>query len=247
MKIGTYLLVGGFALVLFGIALLPASLIWQMVGPGVAASIPFKIEKVGGTAWDGFVVGRPIGAFTDRVAVQWEWLPARLVTGKLGFYLEAESADFRASGVVYKGVSGEGAHNVSGVMNVAMLDPFLKGLGASATGAVSIGDGVVVVNSERQITEAGGELVWREASVRTSLGDGLQTYTLPAISGVVAQRPEGTFVEVKQVDGGLPLGELGISSDGIFSATVLQRVMKLVGMQTSDENKVLIRTQQPLF
>lgn len=247
MKIRTYVLAGSLGFGLFAINQLPANLLWRTLGAQIASVIPFNVEAVGGTLWNGFVVGRPQGAFTERIVARWDLKPGALLLGRIAVGLGLESAGFKLDGVGYAGLSGKGLYDVSAVADASMLNPFVQGMGVSAAGRLNLDEIALSLNGDMQVTEASGSLAWNGGKVSTSFGGGGEQYSIPAVSGVVSQRMNGAFVDLKQVEGSKPLGEVGVTGDGILSVTVLQRVMTLAGMAAGDENKVLIKTQQPLF
>lgn len=247
MKIKTYVLVGMFSVSVFTLNQLPAHLVWQVIGPQVAPMIPFTVEGVGGSLWDGFVVGRPQAGLTDRVVARWNLKPGALLLGRVAAELGVESAGFKIRGTAYAGMSAKGAYDVSAAADASFLNPFLQGMSASASGQLTIDGLAVALNSDFKVTEAAGTLNWKGGSVTADIGSGPQQYTVPPVMGEISQRFNGAFVDLKQVDGNKALGEVGITGDGILSVTALQRVMTLVGMTAGDEDKVLIKTQQPLF
>lgn len=247
MKIRTYILVGSLSAGLFALSSLPAHLLWRVAGPQVSSFIPFSVESVGGSVWDGYVVGRPQGPVTDRMVVSWDLKPGSLLMGRLAVGLGLEGAQFKASGTGYAGLAGKGIYDFSAEADASMLDSYLQGMGASASGKVSMDSVAVGFNNDFQVVDAAGTVNWKGGTVQASFGEGQESYTVPAVTGVLSQRSNGAFLDVKQLEGGRALGEVGITGDGLLSVTVLQRVMTLVGMQASDENKILIKTQQPLF
>lgn len=247
MKIKTYVLVGMVSTGLFALNQLPASFVWGVVGPQLAPMIPFAVEGVGGSVWDGFVVGRPQGPFNERVVAQWNLQPGALLLGRFAVALGLESSAFKLSGTAYSGVSGKGAYDVTAVADASMLNPFIQSMGVTAGGELSVNELAVSVDGDMQVTEAAGTLNWKGGMVSASLSGSPEQYSVPPVVGVVSQRMNGAFVDLTQLEGGKPLGEVGITGDGILSVTVLQRVMALAGMAAGDEDKVLIKTQQPLF
>jgi hypothetical protein len=247
MKIRTYVLVGSLSFGVFAINQLPANLLWRALGAQLSPVLPFAVESVGGSIWNGFVVGRPQGAFNERVLAQWDVKPASLLMGRLALGLKLESSGFRVSGTGYAGLAAKGVYDLSAKANAAMLDPILQGMGVSASGELILKDVSVGLGKDMQVTDASGSLLWRGGTITAGFSGSPEQYSVPPISGIVSQKQNGAFIDVKQVDGAKPLGEVGLTGDGILNVTVLQRVMTLAGMEAGDENKVLIKTQQPVF
>lgn len=247
MKIRTYVLVGSLSFGVFAINQIPANLVWRTLGAQLAPVIPFTVEAVGGTLWDGFVVGRPQGPFNERVLAQWDIKPAGILMGRLAVGMHLESAGFKVSGTGYSGLAGKGVYDMSAVADASLLNPFLQGMGASAAGQLNVNDLAISLNKDMQVTDAAGSLLWKGGTVSAAFAGSPEQYSIPPVSGTVTQRQNGAFVDLKQVEGSKPLGEVGLSGDGILSVTVLQRVMTLAGMAAGDEDKILIKTQQVLF
>jgi len=247
MKIRTYVLVGSLSFGLFAINQLPANLVWRTAGAQFAPVIPFTVEAVGGSLWDGFVVGRPQGPFNERMLVHWDFQPSALLLGRLAIGLGLEGSSFKFSGTGYTGMAGKGFYDVSAIADASMLNPFVQSMGVSASGKLNIDELAVALNSDMQVTDASGQVMWSGGAVSASFSGSPEQYTIPSVAGAVSQRMNGAFIDLKQVDGGKPLGEVGVTGDGILSVTVLQRVMTLAGMAAGDEDKVLIKTQQPIF
>lgn len=247
MKIKIYVLAGLASAGIFALNQLPANLVWRSVGAQVAPMIPFAVEGVGGSLWDGFVVGRPQGPFNERVVARWNFKPGSLLLGRLAIEMGVESSGFKLNGTAYAGLSGKGVYDVTAAADASVLNPVLQTLAVTAKGELSVDALSVALNNDMQVDEASGSLLWKGGNVSASFAGSPEQYAVPPIAGIVSQRMNGAFVDLKQIDGNKALGDVGLTGDGILSVTVLQRVMTLAGMPANDEEKVLIKTQQPLF
>lgn len=247
MKIRSIVLVGLLALLVFAIALFPASLAWKSVS-SMASGLPVKVERVGGTIWNGFFVGKlnnPV--LRGPVVVSWDLKGLRLLMGEANVGLSLEGQAYRLSGSGHWGLWGKGVADLNGDVQAHMLNQSLRQFDVSAQGVLKIED-LSINLSGKKITKANGQISWSGGSV-TAAGRGASDPIMyPAVTGLVSEVDGNLLLAVTETQSKAPLGELGLLPEkNLGSVKVLQRVLTLAGMDSGgDDDKVLINMQQPL-
>ena len=246
MKIRNLILIGVLSCVVFAIALFPASILWNMVS-GSVNGLPVQVERVGGTVWNGYAVGRLRTQFVrGPVVIDWDLKGIRLLMGEIAIGLRAEGNDFRIDGSGHWGLWGVGVSHLNGDVQADMLNQSLRQFGISASGVINV-DGVSVNLAGNTITTAEGWVRWSGGQVQAP-GTGSRTpLDIPPVNGEVREQEGNLFLTVTEAKGNQLLGEAGLLPEkGLGSLKVLQRVLSLVDMGSGDDDKVLVNMQQPL-
>ncbi|RLT93271.1 type II secretion system protein N [Ketobacter sp.] len=247
MKIRNLILIGVLSCIVFAIALFPASILWSMVS-GSAGGLPVQVERVGGTVWNGYAVGRlRTQIVRGPVVVDWDLKGLRLLLGEVAIVLRAEGNDFRVSGAGHWGLWGTGVSHLNGDVQAELLNQSLRQFGISASGVINI-ENISVNLSGQTITNAEGWIRWSGGRVKAP-GSGSRTpLDIPPVNGQVREEEGSLFLTVTEAKGNQLLGEAGLLPEkGLGSLKVLQRVLSLVGMGAEGgDDKVLVNMQQPL-
>jgi len=245
MKIRSLILIGLLSSLMFAVALLPASLVWRLVGG--ALPVPMLVERVGGTVWDGYMLGRinnPVAP--GPVVIRWDLHGLRFLLGEASVGLGVEGAQYRLRGTGFWGLWGKGIADFNGDMNAAMLDQALSEFGVRPDGVVKLSS-VAVTFSGSRVSRAEGVLGWSGGQVRVR-DVGPQPLDIPGIRGELSESEGNLILGVTETRENKPLGELSLMPEqGLVGVKVLKRVMAIAGMGSQgDEDKVLLNLQQPL-
>ncbi len=238
-------------MLMFAIAFLPAKLVLTPLTGKMAASEPgidVKVEQIGGTVWDGFAIIRmPKELNRVPVAIKWDVKALRLFIGELALGLGFESSDFRLDGFGFLSFSGKGVSALSGDIQAAIFDRLLKPQGISINGQLNINDVTLAIGDSR-VTKAGGSLEWSGGNVQLPPGAGGERVEFPGLRADLNEVNGDLLVPVIETATNQPLGEFALLMEqGLYSITVLQRVMTLAGMDNDgNDDKILIKQQQPL-
>ena len=249
MKVRSYIAIGVSSFLMFVVALFPANLVWSTVASSVASAVPGKVQTVGGTIWDGFVVADlRIGDIKGLYLAKWQVHPLNLLLGEVSLDLRVESEGVIASGSAYIGLLGKGVQDLTGQVSASMAEPILKQFDASAEGGLHF-DGLTVAMSGDKISDASGEIRWDGGKVSYRSGRSTQTVDFPAVVGTLTENEGSLTLTLIEMKGKKALGEAMLRPDGIGGVKVLQRVMTLAGFSSSpgDDDKVLLNIQRPLF
>jgi len=249
MKVRSYIALGICSFLVFVVALFPANLVWLAAESSVGSAVPGKVQSVGGTLWNGFVVADlRAGPVNGPHMIQWELHPLNFLLGEISLDLLAEGIDFTVEGGAYFGLMGKGVQGLSGNVKASMAESLLKDLGASAEGDLTLNN-VTVEMSGDLIDEASGDIRWGGGKVKYRAGRSTQSISFPGVLGTLSQQEGVLTLALIETKGQKPLGEAMLRSDGIGGVKVLQRVMTLAGMSSSpgDDDKILMNIQRPLF
>lgn len=245
MKIRSLLLIGLLSGLVFAVALLPASLVWRLAGGMMP--VPLMVERVGGTLWDGYLVGRisnPVAP--GPVVIRWDLHGLRFLLGEASLGLGLEGSQYRLQGSGFWGLWGMGIEDFNGDMKAAMLEQALGEFGVRPDGMVKLSN-VSVKLSGKRVTLAEGELGWSGGQVVVR-DAGPQPMDIPGIRGQLSEAEGNLIIAVTETRGNQPLGELSLLPEqGLVGVKVLKRVVAMAGMGSQgDEDKVLLNLQQPL-
>jgi hypothetical protein len=246
MKTGTYLAVGLLTAAVYFLYSLPLAWVWSAFGGHVAPLLPAQVERVGGSVWAGHALLRPFQMPSQRVLVGWDLAGWKLLLGQVSTGLHVESTNMILDARVSAGIGGYAVEGGNATMDLALISPMLQDFSVQAGGLVRVQGVSVAASRDLQFSAGEGRITWEGGNVSLGYGGG-EVYRVPAVQGVLSTRDHGLMLTVTEVDGGKLLGEAGVSADGIGSLMVLQRVMTLVGMQGASDDKILVKTQQPLF
>ncbi|MBV1920280.1 MAG: type II secretion system protein N [Pseudomonadales bacterium] len=249
MKVRSYIAIGVISFLIFAVALFPANLVWSSVASSVASAVPGKVQTVGGTIWDGFVVvDLRIGSVKGLHLAKWQVHPLNLLLGEVSLDLMVESEGLRASGDAYIGLLGKGIQDLTGQISASVAKPILKQFDASAEGGLNF-KGLTVAMSGDEIADASGVIRWDGGKVSYRSGRSTQTVDFPAVVGTLTESEGSLNLSLIEMKGKKALGEAMLRPDGIGGVKVLQRAMTLAGFSSSpgDDDKVLLNIQRPLF
>ncbi len=249
MRLTGYIFLGVLSFLVFVFALFPANLAWKAVPEQTRRSLPIKVDQVGGTLWDGFAVFQsPGGPLRGQFAVQWEFHPLALLALQAAMTLKVQTAGFDLGGRFHVGVNGYGVSDLSGKLDAALINGWLRSQGVTASGDLKL-DNVELVVSGGQVDSASGRITWGGGPVKYSQGRNRQNLELPPILGTVSSDNNGgvllNFVETRNKQ---PLADLSVNKDTVGGIKVYQRVLKIAGMGGSGkkDDDILFNLQQPL-
>lgn len=219
-----------------------------MVPQSLTQGLPIKVEQVGGTLWDGFIVGKTFrGPVKGQHVFSWDLNPLWLLTADVSADLRAEGDDYKVSGTAHIGLFGKGFSGLNGQIDVGLVNDMLKELGATATGELKIQDVTLEFGRGTDIDAAEGMLSWGGGPVSYRQGRNSQNLDFPAIKGTLTQQEGGVLLSVVDSKSNNRLAELTLKGP-IGGVTVYKRVMKLAGMgNPPDEDEVLVQLQQPIL
>ncbi len=249
MKVRSYIALGIISFVVFVVALFPANIVWKSIESSVSAAIPGKVQVVGGTLWNGFVVlDLRAGPVTGLHVAQWDLHPLNFLLGEVAVDLMAESESLIVSGGAYIGLFGKGVDDLNGNVSATMIEPLLKEFGASAEGALHVENLSVKVSGD-SVSDASGVIRWDGGKVQYRSGRSSQSIDFPGVQGTLTENEGALTLAVIETKGNQSLGEAMLRADGIGGVKVLQRVMSLAGLSSApgDDDKVLVNLQRPLF
>lgn len=247
MKIRNLLLIGLLSLLVFSVLLFPASLAWKFAS-GAVAGLPIKVDRVGGTIWDGFLIGKinnPV--LRGPVVVEWDFKGYRLLLGEAALGLNLEGQAYRLKGSGHWGLWGKGISGLNGDVQAHLLNQSLRQFSVSAEGVLKMED-VSVNLSGKKITVATGQISWSGGKVVPTGRGAVDPIMYPAVKAVFSETDGDLLLSVTETKSKAPLGELGLMPEkNLGSVKVLQRVLTLAGLNDGgDDSKVLINMQQPL-
>ncbi|MDX1694432.1 MAG: type II secretion system protein N [Ketobacteraceae bacterium] len=248
MKLRYYILLGVFSFVFFLIALFPAALAWKMVPGSVTQNLPIRVEQVGGTLWDGFMVGKTFqGPVKGQHVFAWDLNPLWLLLADLNAGLRAEGDDYRVSGTAHFGLLGKGVSDLDGRVQAELVNDMLKQLGAKASGELMLKDVTLEFGSGTEVEKAEGLISWGGGPVSYRQGRHSKNLDVPAIKGTLDQKDGGLLLSVVEAENNAALGELTLKGP-IGGVVVYKRVMRIAGMgNPADEDAVLVQLQQPIL
>lgn len=247
MKLRSLILVGLLSAIVFAIALFPAGLAWKMAS-GSLAGLPVTVERVGGTVWNGFMVGRlnnPV--LRGPIVVDWRLKGLRILMGEIAVGLRVEGNAYRLEGGGHWGLWGKGLSDVDGDLQAQLLDQSLRQFGFSAGGVLTLRDVSANLSGQR-ITKGEGEISWSGGEINAPGSGANGPIIYPPVLGNLEETEGALLISVKETESNLPLGELSLMPEkNLGSVKVLQRVISLAGMgDGGDDDKVMLNMQQPL-
>ncbi len=248
MKLRYYILLGVFSFLFFLIALFPADLAWKMVPKSLTQNLPVRVEQVGGTLWDGFMVGKTFsGPVKGQHVFAWDLNPLWLLMADLSAGLHAEGDDYKVSGTAHIGLLGKGFSDLNGRVQADLVNDMLKQLGAQASGELMLKDVTLEFGSGTEVDAATGLISWGGGPVSYRQGRRSQNIDVPPIKGTLSQKEGGLLLSVVEANSNAALGELTLKGP-IGGVVVYKRVMKIAGMgNPEDEDAVLVQLQQPIL
>ncbi|MCG8668433.1 MAG: type II secretion system protein N [Pseudomonadales bacterium] len=248
MKLRYYILITIFSLMFFTIALFPAGLAWNLVPKSVSQGLPLKVKEVGGTLWDGYIVGKTnSGPVRGQHVFSWDLSPLSLLMADLSTDLHAEGDDYKLKGTAHYGAFGKGFSDLNGSVDIALVNDLLKQFGAKASGELKIQDVTLEFGSGKTVNEANGEILWAGGPVTYKDGRRSKNIELPAVQGTLTQNEGAVQLSVVERKSKNKLGELSLKGT-IGGVVVYNRVMRIAGMgNPEDEDEILIQLQRPIF
>lgn len=249
MKSRSYILIAVIALLFFLLAFIPAKFAWNLLPETTKSDFPLAVEEVGGTVWDGYVVGTfSSGMLPGPTALSWEFKPLRLLLADLAVAVSAEHSAFDIEGTLRSGLfGGKGVQNLNGEVSADLANQFLEQMGAKVSGVLNLRDLTLAFADEMKVADADGQIEWPGGPVSYNDRGMQQNIEVPALLGNVEQQDGGLRMAVTEQKGQGLLGELTLDGP-IGGVVVFKRVMRLVGMgNPEDEDAVLVQLQQPLF
>ncbi|MGC1507252.1 type II secretion system protein N [Ketobacter sp. MCCC 1A13808] len=247
MKLRNLIILGVCSIIVFAILFLPASLLWRAAS-GSLAGLPLQVERVGGSVWDGYAVANLRNpALRGPVVIDWDLKALRLILGEVRLGLRVEGQAFQLTGDAFTGLWGKGANDLNGDIQARMLDQMLREFGVSAGGALKVNQVGFNISGNR-VSSAEGQITWGGGMV-TAPGRGRSNpIDFPPVKGELSENEGNLMLAFTETKGNKSLGELGLLlENGVASVKVLQRVLRLAGMEASgSDDKVLVNMQQPL-
>jgi general secretion pathway protein N len=225
---------------------LPLPWVWSAFGGHVAPLIPAQVERVGGSIWNGYAIVRPHMMPAQRLLVGWDVSGWQLLRGQLSSGVRLEMASMMFEAEISGGAAGYTLTDANATLDLQLIEPMLREFSIQAGGVVRAEKVSVDASRDLRFHRADGRITWDGGSVSLGYGGG-DVYRIPGVLGVLSTRDQGLWLTVTETASGKLLGEAGLSGDGIGSLTVFQRVMTMVGMQGASDDKILVKTQQPLF
>lgn len=248
MKLRYYILLGVFSLLFFLIALFPADLAWKMVPKSVTASLPLRVEQVGGTLWDGYAVAKSFsGPVKGQHVFAWNLNPLWLFLADLNAGLRVEGSDYKASGTAHFGLTGKGVSGLNGQVRADLVNALLNQFGAQASGELLLKDVTLEFGSGTDVSQATGLISWGGGPVSYRDGRRTQNIDVPGIKGTLTQQDGGLLLSVVESTSNAALGELTLKGP-IGGVVVYKRVMRVAGLSNpADEDAVLVQLQRPIM
>ena len=139
MKLRYYILLAVCSCFFFVVALFPAALAWKLLPTSLTQGLPIKVEQVGGTVWDGFVVGSlNTGPVRGSNVFSWDLNPLWLLLADVSSGLHAEGENFKLTGTAHVGLLGKGFSDLNGKVDTQLVNDLLKQMGAKAEGELVV-------------------------------------------------------------------------------------------------------------
>ncbi|MCG8312301.1 MAG: type II secretion system protein N [Pseudomonadales bacterium] len=248
MKLRYYILLATFSCFFFVVALFPAALAWKLLPQSLTQALPIKVEQVGGTLWDGFIVGSlSSGPVRGSNVFAWDLNPLWLLMADLSSGLHVEGGSFKLTGSAHVGLFGKGFSDLNGKVDTQLVNDLLKQFGAKAAGELVVRDVTLDFGSGTEVNDATGTLSWAGGPVSYRQGRNSQNLDLPAVKGTLTQQDGGVLLSVVESKTQARLAELTLKGP-VGGVVVYKRVMKLAGLsEPEDEDAVLVQIQQPIF
>lgn len=184
MRLTTLAVIGTAAYATFLVALMPASYVARQVQEGSRGAL--QVHEASGTIWKGMgraTIATPAGPLAlERFT--WRFLPARLLSGRLGFEVEGESLGFAGRGELGRTLAAWEARDVS--------------LAGEAAGAGSFMPLLAHWRPEGKVAVQASRISWDERELR---GDARLEWRAAALA-LSEVRPLGTYRAELRGDGG---------------------------------------------
>jgi hypothetical protein len=209
--------------------------------------MPAKVQQVGGTLWNGFmVVNYPRPPFPGNYAIEWDLHPLSLLGLNLASTVSVKGAIAEITGRFHLGLNGYGVRDLNGEIASALVNTLLRQQGVTASGQLQL-KGLELVVADSEVSSATGELFWEGGAVTYQQGRNKENLNFPPVRGNLKGVDGGILLTVVEAAKNQVLAEASLTRDAVGGVRVFQRVLRIAGMQGSGpDDKSLLSLQQPL-
>jgi general secretion pathway protein N len=240
MRARTIAVVGIAAYLVFAVATIPARFVTQrMAVPGT-----LEFSEAQGTLWNGSARAN-LGAALPIETLRWRLLPARLVSGRLAFAVDATGRAIEAHGQLERGLGDLEARDLRARADAAALAPVVP-LAAAWRPEGALTATAPVVAWDGRGLRGSAQVEWRDAALAASDVRPLGSYridaraeggpakiTLATLDGPLRLAGTGSFV---------PPASLAFSGEARAqgaSASALEPLLNLLGPRRADGARAL--------
>jgi len=195
---------------------------------GAVSSLPVRISSVSGTLWQGTGL---VSFQKHQIDIDWSLNGWSLLTMQPEINLHAKTGKTtEVSGIVSVSDSMATLKDLTGALDVSLLNPYLKAQRVSGQGVVKFYDLSLEFNhQENQIVSTNGRLLWQGAQATYPGPKGIETVTLPDIAGRLSDTDKGAELDVMSGQDGSKLASVFVMNQGWAGIKVRKRSVDLVG------------------
>lgn len=236
-------LIGLLLVVVFAVAFAPATLL-TMVFPAEGG---VELLQPQGTLWEGnadlYLAGQPAGQ------ADWDFQPASLLRGRLGYQLRLAGPDHSLQGLLSAGF-GAARVDLAGRLGAGFANQWLGAYDIAITGDLALEDVQARIPYDFRASGDGtssGSLRWAGGPVRYRLAGRDFTGELPPL---VAYLGDALEAVVYPEEGETPLLNLRVMRDGFVSIGVTQLLTRLAGNPwpgSHADHEVVLEVEEQLF
>lgn len=213
--------------VIFLIVYFPAQFALKLAEDALARA-PVKFQSVSGTIWNGQGV---VSFQRINADVAWSLNGVSLLTLSpevdVSLQIDRETelaARLRVSN------SSLMVNDLTGKVQVSMINPYLKAHRVSGQGIVKLYDlSLAFDHQNKKVESASGRLLWQEAQATYPGPKGIENISLPDIAGRLSSDDKGAVLSVLSGDNGAGLASVFVMNQGWAGLKVRKRSVDLVG------------------
>ncbi|GLQ29712.1 type II secretion system protein N [Litoribrevibacter albus] len=213
--------------IFFLIVYMPAQFALMLAGDTLARS-PVKIDSVSGSVWK----GRGIASYQNlRGDIEWSVNGLSLLTLHPEIALNLKvGRETEISAKVKVSDSTLSLNNLSGSLQVPLLNPYLKAQRVSGQGVVKLYDlSIDIDHSAKLINNAEGRLLWQDAKASYPGPKGIESISLPDVAGRLSHDDKGAVLNVLSGKDGAALASVFVMNQGWAGIKVRKRSVDMVG------------------
>ncbi len=219
----------------------PVRVLWHQFGS--ALELPVEPSALHGNLWQGEAFVPWAG---DQVQLQWQWLPAALLQGRLAWGLNVQARDTDLETGVGRSWSGWALNASDGVVGLHLMRPVLQRYRAELTGQLWF-DSLWLEWPAGQAPSGSGTLTLRNGEFRMDglSGEGSGS-TLPVLAAEVSSNDTGALtLNVANQESGEPLVDASVSTS-TASLRVLAGWRDVLERELPGGRTVLLESEWPL-
>lgn len=240
-----FLLIVSYAI--FLIANLPSSFVWKQLQPLIPLQqLPFRIEAVAGTVWQGQVLARAEGI---PVLCDWKVDLLGAISGQLPVAVRVKSLPGELKGNLRVGMGDIEIENLKGVVRLDPLNPALSRQRLTLAGDVAVRSFNLSIQQGR-INNASADIAWSGGNISYPAGRSQHDRMLPAFRAQIATIDGESRLSVRDSEATFDVISGAIDQNGIAMLEVTRRVLDLAREpwpSNSTEKDVVFKVKRKLY